>query len=131
VGDGIDIPLPERYKGSIKGFTGDKLAVGVRPEHLDVNTEGPAGTLSGTADVVEYLGNEELIHLTVGEHDIVSLIGSEHRVRPGDALSLKIPLEKVHLFDPESSVALDKQRDTTDARRGGAARKAEPTPASV
>jgi multiple sugar transport system ATP-binding protein len=131
VGDGIDIPLPERYKGSIASFSGDKLVVGVRPEHLDVNTEGPAGTLSGTADVVEYLGNEELIHLTVGEHDIVSLIGSEHRVRPGDALSLKIPLEKVHLFDPESSVALDKERDTTDARRGGAARKAEPTPASV
>ena len=41
VGDGIDIPLPERYKGSIKSFTGDKLAVGVRPEHLDVNTAGP------------------------------------------------------------------------------------------
>jgi multiple sugar transport system ATP-binding protein len=131
VGDGIDIPLPERYKSSIKGFSGDKLAVGVRPEHLDVNTAGPAGTLSGNADVVEYLGNEELIHLAVGSHDIVALIGSEHRVRPGDDLSLKIPLEKVHLFDPESTLALDKERDAADIRTGGAARKAEPTPASV
>jgi multiple sugar transport system ATP-binding protein len=131
VGDGIDIPLPERYKGSIKDFSGDKLVVGVRPEHLDVNTEGPAGTLSGNADVVEYLGNEELIHLSVGQHDIVALIGSEHRLRPGDDLSLKIPLEKVHLFDPVSSLALDKERDTTDVRPGGAARRAEPAPASV
>ena len=48
VGDGLDIPLPERYKGSFKGFSGDKLVVGVRPEHLDVNTEGPAGTLRAT-----------------------------------------------------------------------------------
>ncbi|HZW01065.1 MAG TPA: sn-glycerol-3-phosphate ABC transporter ATP-binding protein UgpC [Candidatus Deferrimicrobium sp.] len=131
VGDGIDIPLPERYKGSIKTFTGDKLEVGVRPEHLDVNTAGPAGTLSGNADVVEYLGNEELIHLSVGDHDIVALIGSEHRVRPGDNLSLKIPLEKVHLFDPASMLALDKERDAADVRTGGAARKVEPTPASV
>ena len=61
----------------------------------------------------------------------MALIGSEHRVRPGDDLSLKIPLEKVHLFDPESTLALDKERDAADIRTGGAARKVEPTPASV
>jgi multiple sugar transport system ATP-binding protein len=131
VGDGIDIPLPERYKASMKDFSGNKLVVGVRPEHLDVNTAGPAGTLSGSADVVEYLGNEELIHLAVGGHDIVALIGSEHRLRPGDDLSLKIPLEKVHLFDPESQLALEKERRTEDMRTGGTARREEPKPAAV
>ncbi len=131
VGDGIDIPLPERYKASMKDFTGSKLIVGVRPEHLDVNTAGPAGTLSGSADVVEYLGNEELIHLAVGGHDIVALIGSEHRLRPGDDLSLKIPLEKVHLFDPESQLALEKERRAEDMRTGGTARREETKPASV
>ncbi len=38
------------------------------------------------ADVVEYLGNEELIHVSAGGADIVAVIGSEYRVRPGDAL---------------------------------------------
>ena len=67
---------------------------------------GPAGTLNGSADVVEYLGNEELIHVNAAGQDIVAVIGSEHRVRPGDQLSLQIPLDKVHLFDPETGASL-------------------------
>ncbi len=124
-GDGIDIPLPDRYMDGFQKFSGNKLTVGVRPEHLDVEVAPPSGKLSGNADVVEYLGNEELIHLTVGGHDIVALIGSEHRVRPGDDLTLNISLDKVHLFDPETTLALDKERDEADIRRGGAARKEE------
>ena len=135
-GDGIEMALPERYRASIKGHEGKKLIAGVRPEHLDVEQDGPAGTLSGSADVVEYLGNEELIHLTVGDVDVVALIGSEHRVKPGDDLQLKVALEKVHLIDPESTLALDKERNEADIRRGGAARKdkaeaAAETPATV
>jgi len=129
-GDGIDIPLPERYIADFKGFSGNKLVAGVRPEHLDVKAADPFGSLSGNADVVEYLGNQELIHLTVGGHDMVALIGSEHRVKPGDDLTLHISLDKVHLFDPESTLALDKERQAGDVRTGGAARKADP-PASV
>lgn len=125
--DDVEMALPARYKDSFKNYTGDKLVLGVRPEHLQVKADGPVGTLSGNADVVEYLGNEELIHLSVGGIDIVALVGSENRVKPGDDLVLKVALEKVHLFDPESTLALDKERDTADIRSGGARRKAEPT----
>jgi len=124
-GDGIDIPLPDRYMAGFSKFKGDKLIAGVRPEHLDVEVDPPSGKLEGNADVVEYLGNEELIHLTVGGHDIVALIGSEHRVKPGDDLTLNIALEKVHLFDPETTLALDADRDEAAIRRGGAARRDE------
>ncbi len=136
-GDGIDIPLPDRYMAGFQQFSGNKLTVGVRPEHLDVEVAPPSGKLSGNADVVEYLGNEELIHLTVGGHDIVALIGSEHNVKPGNDLTLNVSLDKVHLFDPESTLALDKEHDESEIRKGGAARKAEAaakadaTPASV
>jgi multiple sugar transport system ATP-binding protein len=129
--EGIEIPLPERYRAAFGKHSGMKLVAGVRPEHLDVRADGAAGTLSGSADVVEYLGAEELIHLSVGDNDVVALIDSEHRVKPGDALSLKVPLEKVHLFDPETTLALDKERTDGDVRVGGTARRQEPAPASV
>ena len=129
-GDGIDIPLPDRYMAGFKSFTGNKLVAGLRPEHLDVEAAPPSGKLEGNADVVEYLGNEELIHFSVGGNDIVALIGSEHRVKPGDDLTLNIPLEKVHLFDPESGLALDKTRTEGDVRIGGSARKEEPAEAT-
>ena len=56
--------------------------------------------------MVEYLGNEELIHVSAGDADIVAVIGSEHRVRPGDALTLQVPLDKIHLFDAETGLSL-------------------------
>ena len=131
--EGVEIPLPARYKTSIKSIKGDTLVAGVRPEHLDVSQEEPYATLSGNANVVEYLGNEELIHLTVGELDIVALVGSDNRVKPGDDMTLKVALEKVHLFDPESTLALEKASDGLEIRTGGAKRKdkQEPKPASV
>ncbi len=50
---------------------------------------------------MEFLGDEELLHVTVQGHegDVVAVVSSEHRVKPGDVLDLKLPLEKLHLFD--------------------------------
>jgi multiple sugar transport system ATP-binding protein len=132
--DGVEMPVPDRYKASMKGHSGDKVVLGVRPEHLDVKQDGPSGSLSGSADVVEYLGNEELIHFTVGELDIVALIGSENRVKPGDDLTLEVSTDKIHLFDPDSTLAIDKEKGDEEIRTGGAARRKEAKeakPASV
>ena len=67
-------------------------------------------TIRANADVVEFLGDEELLHVTVPGHDgdIVAVVSSEHRVKPGDILDLKLPLEKLHLFDTASGDSLAK-----------------------
>ena len=62
--------------------------------------------MNAKAEVVEYLGNEELIHASSGERDIVAIVDSAYRVRPGDMLELRVPLEKVQLFDPDTNFAL-------------------------
>jgi len=98
------VPLPDPFKGRL-GSSG-KVAMGIRPEHLTLAAAGPTGTLNGIADVVEYLGNEELIHVNANGQDIVAVIGSEHRVRPGDQMALQVPLDKVHLFDLETGASL-------------------------
>ncbi len=51
--------------------------------------------------MVEFLGNEELLHVRVGEHDLVAIVDASHRVKPGDVLELYVPLDKVHLFNAE------------------------------
>jgi multiple sugar transport system ATP-binding protein len=102
-GEAVSIPLADQFRGRV---TAGPVIMGVRPEHLELVTSAPAGSLRGNADVVEYLGNEELIHVNAAGQDIVAVVDSEHRVRPGDALELKVPLDKVHLFDAESGLSL-------------------------
>jgi multiple sugar transport system ATP-binding protein len=106
-GPGLEVPVPERFRSHVAGWTGKEVVVGLRPEHLDVQAPaGRSGTLKGRADVVEYLGSQELIHVDAEGHDIVALVDSENRVRVDDVMSLHVELDKVHIFDPESGLSV-------------------------
>jgi multiple sugar transport system ATP-binding protein len=105
-GSNITVPVPAQFKDSI-GETGRQLIVGFRPEHLVLGPlTGATATVNAKAEVVEYLGNEELIHASGAGRDIVALVDSSYRVRPGDMLELRISLDRVQLFDPETNFAL-------------------------
>ena len=82
--------------------------IGFRPEHLDVvsNGRGDVVKIPARVDVVEYLGNEELIHAQAEGNEIVALIPSDRQVKPGQQIELGVPLEKLHVFDPESEKSL-------------------------
>jgi multiple sugar transport system ATP-binding protein len=105
--DGIEIPLPAAFRQGVGATTGRDLIVGVRPEHLDVvPTGGETASVQSKADVVEYLGNEELLHVQAAGIDIVAVVSSERQVRPGDVVALHIPLDKMHLFDAETELSV-------------------------
>jgi multiple sugar transport system ATP-binding protein len=111
----LKIPLPPRFREAVGPTQGRKLVAGFRPEHLEVGEAGPTSVaLRATADVVEYLGNEELIHVRAGGRDLVAIVSSEHRVRPGDVIDFRIPLDKLHLFDADSGSTLT-SRETAAA----------------
>jgi multiple sugar transport system ATP-binding protein len=57
---------------------------------------------------VEYLGNEELLHVSVGEAEVVAIVDSSFRVKPGDKVALKLPADKLHLFNIETGDAVAK-----------------------
>jgi multiple sugar transport system ATP-binding protein len=99
------LPVPNRSRSSVSN--GQKAVVGFRPEHLDIrNGASDQASFRARADVVEYLGNEELLHVNAADQDIVAIVDSDHRVKPGDIVELTVPLEKMHLFDAESGDAL-------------------------
>ena len=96
---GFTFPVPARYAEAIRS-AGLKVVAGFRPEHLEMGGVGSdVGTIHGTADVVEYLGNKELLHVTVQGRDIVAIVDSSHKVRPGDNVQLRLPVDKLHLFN--------------------------------
>ena len=70
------IPLPMRYREAAAPAAGKTLVAGFRPEHIDIGEAGAgAGTFQARADVVEYLGNEELLHIAAAGQDVVAIVG--------------------------------------------------------
>ena len=107
----MELPVPESLRSAVADDGGKELTAGVRPEHFQLlangaTASGPGATVRATTDVVEFLGNEELLHVRVGEHDLVAIVDASFRVRPGDVLELFVPLEKIHLFDADDGHAL-------------------------
>jgi multiple sugar transport system ATP-binding protein len=101
------VAVPDRLRDVVGPALGRSLIMGIRPEHLEIGEAGDgAASVRTTVDVVEFLGNEELLHLRAGDHDLLALVDARHRVRPGDVLDLSMPLDQVHLFDDASGDAL-------------------------
>jgi multiple sugar transport system ATP-binding protein len=95
----VNFPVLDDVRDSVAGHS--TVIAGFRPEHLELGDVGGAyGTVNGVADVVEYLGNEELLHVTVDDSEIVAIVDSSHNVRPGEQLALKVPQSKLQLFEP-------------------------------
>jgi multiple sugar transport system ATP-binding protein len=105
-GSGISFPIPGRLRGGLDGAS--QLIAGFRPEHMELGELPNSATVRAKAEVVEFLGDEELLHVSVQgfEGDIVAVVSSEHRVKPGDVLDLKVPLDKLHLFNRETGDAI-------------------------
>ena len=103
----IEIPVPDRVRGEIGPTTGKTLTAGFRPEHIELGQAGEkAAKIRAVCDVVEFLGNEELLHVRVEDNDLVAVIDAENRVKPGDVLEMNVPLDRIHLFDDESGSTL-------------------------
>jgi multiple sugar transport system ATP-binding protein len=106
-GEALEIPVPVGFRQAVGAVSGTRFIVGIRPEHLDVApTGGATATVQARADVVEYLGNEELLHVNIAGADVVAIVSADRGVRPDDVVTVHIPHDKIHLFDAESELSL-------------------------
>jgi multiple sugar transport system ATP-binding protein len=98
----IGSPAMNLVPSEVVDAGGGRIA-GFRPEHVDVGPgRGDALSFPATVEVVEYLGDEQLVHVTRKDTPLQAKIPVEERVRHGEEVTLSIPRDKLHLFDPET-----------------------------
>jgi sn-glycerol 3-phosphate transport system ATP-binding protein len=83
---------------------GSGLLAGFRPEHVELanGARGDAVRFSARVDSVEYLGEEQLVHMLIGETPVVAKIPTRQSVDAGDAQSFAIPRDRLFRFDAQS-----------------------------
>jgi multiple sugar transport system ATP-binding protein len=88
------------------GPEGGRLA-GFRPEHIQLgNGTAAAAHYDAIVEVVEYLGDEQLAHLRVGDAGVVAKLPVDPRLHAGSKQAFSVPLQKVILFDEQSERSL-------------------------
>ncbi len=76
--------------------------VGFRPEHVDVGGQGDGLRFNGRVEVVEYLGDEQIVHLDVKGTPLVAKLPVEERLSMGDNVDFFVARDKLRLFDAET-----------------------------
>ncbi|MEO8741324.1 MAG: TOBE domain-containing protein, partial [Casimicrobiaceae bacterium] len=81
---------------------GRRVTVGIRPEHLTPTDAGATSSVSGNVEVIEALGADTLIHLSVAGRMIIARLAQGISATIGEAMALTVPSERVYLFDAET-----------------------------
>jgi multiple sugar transport system ATP-binding protein len=87
---------------------GSTLVIGFRPEHMSLADGDRTNVvrIPAKVDVVEYLGHEELVHAQTNGTEIVALSEPHPSLRAGASVEFAVPMENLHLFDPETEERL-------------------------
>lgn len=100
--------LPDIWAKSLQKYDGKSLILGIRPEHLTIHPPATKN-LSVQVDVVEALGHETYLRVSLTDAPAVKLqvrVPPERSIRVGEELWLAIAHDKIHLFDPDTELAI-------------------------
>lgn len=85
---------------------GSKVYFGIRPEDvelIDNNEEGQGDIINGKIEVVEQMGNEEIIYFTIKDKQYIARQEPDNKnLILGQEVKLKVNMDKCHIFDYET-----------------------------
>ncbi|MEG4085906.1 ABC transporter ATP-binding protein [Microcoleus sp. POL10_C6] len=100
--------LPDIWAKSLQQYDGRGLILGIRPEHLSINPPATKN-ISVQVEIVEALGHETYLGVCLTDAPAVRMqvrVPPERSIRVGEELWLAIAHDKIHLFDPDTELAI-------------------------
>lgn len=109
----FSLTLPDVWGTVLQDYLGQTITLGIRPEHLDLATPS-SSNIPTQVELVEALGHETYLslQLTQGNHNLPAPEPFTARINPyqqvsiGEQLWFSIQLDKIHLFDNQTEVAI-------------------------
>jgi ABC-type sugar transport system ATPase subunit len=97
-GKGFKLLFPSEG-GSAAIRNGAEIILGVRPEHFVLDPPGSSETLTGTIRLIEPLGQDQYIHVSVGDETIIVRTDPQRTLQLGESIGLRPSVRTLHLFD--------------------------------
>jgi ABC-type sugar transport system ATPase subunit len=103
----IGSPAMNLVPAPLVGAGDSNLIAGFRPEHMRVDGAGGSEiSFAAKVEVIEYLGNEKLVHASREGTPLTALVPVEEAVSEGEDLTFEVRPDKLHLFDAETEQAV-------------------------
>ncbi len=103
--DSFELMLPQEKAKFLEGKKGQEIILGIRPEHIEdkafEDKTFVTDSFKAVVEVVETLGAEVQLDVTVGEHSLVARVDSRTRAARHEQIELSVNMDKVHIFEKE------------------------------
>jgi multiple sugar transport system ATP-binding protein len=105
---GLSLPVPAGKSKAIAAYRDKAVTVGIRPEDLHEATpqDPPASVFNAKVEVVEPIGHEIYLDVTVGTSEIIARVSPDTIYKMGQAIKLAASVDKLHAFDPQTERAI-------------------------
>jgi len=101
--DGVHVAVPVRLQSALEARRGEKVLLGVRPEHVQLRTD--VGT-PYRVEMTELLGHQTLVHLRGSGPALVSTMDSRRAPRVGEDVLIAFDTDYLTCFEPNSGFNL-------------------------
>lgn len=108
----IKLPTPKAKRLSEAGYIDKTVILGIRPENIYVDemhlSQMADSTVSTDVEVVEMLGAETLLYLTVtgSKNNVISKVNPRFKTVVGDKIKIALDPNRIHIFDRETEQTL-------------------------
>jgi len=107
---GFQVKVPKEFEDALADYIDKEVIFGIRPENIYdkffARDAQPHNTVTGRVDVVEPLGSETLLHVTVGEDEIVAKVDPKTKAEVEQPIDLVFDMTTMHAFDKETQRAI-------------------------
>jgi multiple sugar transport system ATP-binding protein len=108
-GGGFVAGAPEAWRAALKNYTGQKIYLGIRPEHIgeaSAHDWKNTAEVRGIIEIVETIGHEVIVHIRCGDDRLIAKLGAHRVPRFGEPIVLVMNTDAIHLFDKDSEQRL-------------------------
>lgn len=101
IGLDVDVAATPAQIRQLEAYRNKRVILGVRPEHF--LPTGPEGSgLTMLVEVVQHLGHEVLLDLSLGRHRCIARMHPADRTVAREQRTLYLDLDRVQFFDPDT-----------------------------
>ena len=111
-GGSLRITFPRERSRELHADAGSEVVIGIRPEDMHDPLFLPPRVqghpIRAHVDVIEMMGNEKFLHLIVGAQPMLARVDPRTRARAGQDVDLMVDVDRLHVFDAATQLALAK-----------------------
>jgi multiple sugar transport system ATP-binding protein len=104
---GLVLNVPLQSTKPLAAYKEKEVILGIRPEDFTMGEGRELGNLvTATVEVIQPVGCQIYLDIGIGDQNLIASVDSCFRTKPHEQINLRVNLENMHFFDPETDATI-------------------------